>query len=314
MKIVAWIFVLGSFVVLSSFTSEILKDKKESVLHDERVRTYLVHLPKNYNAQQAYPLVIAMHGGGGTAKSFNRSTRNRFNELADEENFILVYPQGVKRSWNDNNKRDTLGKARKLNIDDVGFIKKMIAKLEIDYAVNSDAIFACGISNGALMSLTLAVELPEKIKAIGMVASNFSEVQVAEMQDSAPFSMVMIHGTEDPIVPYEEGVIKVFKSTRGKVLGVRKSIAFLSSINGNQPNGIARALPNPAHLDGCTTEQIVYPNPVNPDHKIELINVIGGGHTWPGGQQYLPKKIVGRVSRDFNACDALWEFFESLVD
>lgn len=314
MKIIRLVFVLASFIIASSFSTETKRDKKQTLIHDGRVRTYLVHLPKKYISQNNYPLVIALHGGGGTAKSFNRSTRGRFNDLADEENFILVYPQGVKRSWNDNNKRDTLGKARKLNIDDVGFIKKMIENLEVDYAVDSNNIFACGISNGGLMSLTLATELPENIKAIGMVASNFSAEQLTVMQKAKPFSMIMIHGTSDPIFPYSEGEIKVFKQRRGRVIGVRKSIAFLCAINGNQTTGLVRALPDLATLDGCTSEQIVYPNLVNPNYKIELINVIGGGHTWPGGTQYLPKKLIGRVSRDFNACDALWEFFEGIMN
>ena len=164
------------------------------------------------------------------------------------------------------------------------------------------------------MSLTLAAELPEKIKAIGMVASNFSQAQVDEMQMARPFSMIMIHGTQDFIFPYDEGVIKVFKKTRGKVLGVKKSIDFLCTINGNQTTGIVRALPNPSNLDGCTSEQIVYPHPDNSKYRIELIKVIGGGHTWPGGTQYLPKKLIGRVSRDFNACDALWELFEGTMN
>ncbi|MEM7085839.1 MAG: alpha/beta hydrolase-fold protein [Bacteroidota bacterium] len=301
------------FVVLSSFSSEI-KDKEQSLLHEGRERTFLVHLPKHYNPQTKYPLVIALHGGGGTAKRFNRSTNRRFNELADEENFILVYPQGVKKSWNDNHKRDTLGKARRLNVDDVGFLLKMIEKLESDYSVDAAHIFACGISNGGLMSLTLAAEIPEKIKAIGMVASNFSEEQVKEMTTASPFSMIMIHGDEDPIFPYQEAEIMVFKKSRGRVLGVKKSIQFLAGINGNNTNGIVRMLPDISSTDGCTTEQVVYPNPKDPSLKIELIRVKGGGHTWPGGKQYLPKKMIGRVSRDFNACDALWEFFKATIN
>ncbi|MEM7185308.1 MAG: alpha/beta hydrolase-fold protein [Bacteroidota bacterium] len=289
------------------------KDQSFSLEHGGRERTFFLHLPADYSPNSTYPLVIALHGGGGKAKLFNRSTRRRFNELADIEKFIVVYPQGVKKSWNDNSKRDTLGYARRWKVDDVGFIRKMIDQLEAEYSIDPSHIFACGISNGGLMSLTLAVELPEKIKAIGMVASNFSEAQSMEMDASSKFSMIMIHGDQDRIFPYEEGEIKVFRKTRGKVLGVQKSIELLCEINGNNPNGVGRELPDPSANDGCTAEQIVYPNTNDPSLKIELIRVKGGGHTWPGGTQYLPKSMVGRVSRDFNACDALWTFFESLI-
>lgn len=310
--------VIFSILSCSFFSSELyaeeVKDKTHYIRHEGRERSYIVHLPENYNPQTKHPLVIALHGGGGKAKHFNRSTRSRFNELANSENFILVYPQGVNKSWNDNSKRDTLGYARRWNVDDVGFLRKMIEKLENDYAVNPDHIFACGISNGGLMSLTLAVELPEKIKAIGMVASNFSEEQANEMTNDSKFSMMMIHGDKDFLFPYGEGEIMVFKKSRGKVLGVKKSIELLCEINGNNTNGIGRELPNPSAKDGCKAEHIVYPNLDNPELKIELIRVKGGGHTWPGGTQYLPKKLVGRVSRDFNACDALWEFFKATMN
>ena len=314
MKPFHFFIVVVSFVLFSSFSSELLKDKKETLVHDGIKRSYLVHLPKNYTPTKTYPLVLALHGGSGTAKRFNRSTRNRFNELADEEGFILVYPQGVQKSWNDNNKRNQLGAARKQNIDDVGFIRKMIEKLESNYPIQSKNIFSCGISNGGLMSQTLAAQLPEKIKAIGMVASNFSQAQVDEMQDSKPFSIIMINGTEDPIFPYSEGEIKVFKKSRGKVIGVKKSIKFMLKLNGNEQSGLSRTLPNPSIDDGCSTIQTVYPNPENPNLRVEQIDVIGGGHTWPGGYQYLPKKLVGRVSKDFNACDAIWTFFKSLLE
>ena len=174
-----------------SFASEGRKNIKKSLTHDGLKRTYLVHLPKNYSPAESYPLVFALHGGSGTAKRFNRSTRNRFNDLADEENFILVYPQGIKKSWNDNPNRQD-GGARKLNIDDVGFFKKLISKLETDYAVDSENIFVCGISNGGLMSQTLAAELPSKIRAIGLVASNFGTLQASKMANATPFSILLI--------------------------------------------------------------------------------------------------------------------------
>lgn len=71
-----------------------------------------------------------MHGGDGTAKQLMHNTRKRFNKLANTKGFIVVYLQGVKKSWNDNNTHDTNGFAGKENIDDVGFIIKMIQQLE----------------------------------------------------------------------------------------------------------------------------------------------------------------------------------------
>ncbi len=286
------------------------------ITHNGYTRSWLTHIPKNYSAVKKYPLVIALHGGGGSAKQLMNRTKRRFNKLADTEGFIVVYPQGVKKSWNDNNKRDQNGFARKMNIDDVGFISKMISTLQSNYNINNNAVFACGISNGGLMSQTLAMELPNKIKAVGMVASNFGEDQINESKNVLPFSILFIHGTKDPIIPYSGGEIEVFNKKRGKVLGIAKSIKYISNLNGNSLNPIVTKLDNTSFKDNCTSEHLVYPNPENPSLKVELIKVINGGHSWPGAKKKkrLLKKITGTTAQDFNACDKLWEFFKSTID
>lgn len=290
--------------------------KNEHFFYKGYSRTWLTYLPKNYSETKTYPLVIALHGGSGTAKQLVTSTKRRFNTLADKEGFIVVYPQGVKKSWNDNNKRDQNGFARKENIDDVGFISKMISKLQSEYSINSDAIFACGISNGGLMSQTLAMELPKKIKAVGMVASNFGKDEIDKITDVSPFSILFIHGTKDPIIPYSEGDITVFHKKRGHVIGIPKSIAYICTLNGNSLEPIVTKLENNILKDNCTSEHFKYPNSKNPTLKVELIKVINGGHSWPGAKKKkrLLKKITGVTTQDFNACDKLWEFFKSTMN
>ena len=284
----------------------------ESLIHDGYERTWLTIIPKDYSDKKSYPLVIALHGGGGTAKQLMNNTRRRFNQLANQDGFIVVYPQGVKKSWNDNNKRDTNGFARKENIDDVGFIEKMIEQLESKYKINNNATFVCGISNGGLMSQTLAMDLPNKFKAVGMVASNFGKIQIDESTSVSPFSILFIHGINDPVFPYNEGVIEVFNTNRGNVLGIQKSIYYMCNLNGNSKDTTLTSFENSDIKDECTSEKIIYPNPDNPSLRIELIKVNGGGHTWPGAkEQRLIKRIVGKTTQDFNACDALWEFFKS---
>ena len=298
---------------LSSGFSQI---KYEEILYDGYTRTWLTYLPKNYSENKTYPLVIALHGGGGTAKQLMNSTKKRFNKLADTEDFIVIYPQGVKKSWNDNSKRDQNGFARKENIDDIGFINKMIEKIQSNYNINGNAVFACGISNGGLMSQTLAMELPNKIKAVGMVASNFGEDQISGSKNVLPFSILFIHGTNDPIIPYNKGEIEVFNKKRGKVLGIKRSINYMCNLNGNILKPIVTKLENASIKDNCTSEHLVYPNPENPSLKVELIKIKNGGHSWPGAKKKkrLLKKITGTTTQDFNACDKLREFFKNSIN
>lgn len=288
---------------------------KQQLNHDGYKRTWLTYLPKTYSKEKQYPLVIALHGGGGSANQLMQNTKKHFNQLADNESFIVVYPQGIKKSWNDNSKRDINGYARKHNIDDVGFIKKMLHQLESKYSVNPNAIFACGISNGGLMSQTLAMELPNTIKAIAMVASNFGKLQIEKTKTVSPFSVLFIHGIDDPLFPYKEGEIGVFNKSRGQVLGIEKSIAYMCNLNGNsKTNPTTTPIKNTALYDDCTSEHVFYPNKSNPKLKVELIRIEGGGHTWPGAKkQRLISRLVGRTTQDFNACDKIWGFFKSLI-
>ncbi|WP_242130923.1 alpha/beta hydrolase family esterase [Aestuariivivens marinum] len=288
---------------------------KDFLIHDNYKRSYITYLPKTYSIDKQHPLILVLHGGGGTATQIMQSTKGYFNVLADKNGFIVVYPNGVKKSWNDNPKRDTNSFSRKKNIDDVSFIKNLIELLELKYSINPKAVFACGISNGGLMSQTLAMALPDKIKAVGMVASNFGSIQIEESKNVQPFSILFIHGTADPIFPYQEVDIQVFNKSRGHVLGIDKSITYMCNLNGNEKLPIKLSIKNKALNDNCTSEHCIFPNPKNPYLKIELIKVTNGGHTWPGAkEQRFISKVVGNTTQDFNACDKLWAFFKSIID
>src|SRR4030043_256365 len=86
----------------------------------------------------------------------------------DKEGFIIVYPQGVGRHWNDGRKGAN-DRAHKENIDDVGFISLLIDRLVTEWNINPARIYVTGISNGAGMSFMLACHLSKKITAIAPV-------------------------------------------------------------------------------------------------------------------------------------------------
>lgn len=186
-------------------------------------RSYLIFIPENYSPQLKYPVVFVLHGGGGNAKGLVKTTRARFNQLANRDGFIVVYPNGIEKSWNDG-ARDNFGVARKLNINDVGFIEKIIDDLNSKISVDLKNIFACGISNGGFMAQRLAFELSDKIKGIGVVAANLSVVQSGQKYPENPVPVILINGTNDSLVPYNGGFVHVFRQKRGEVLSVEESI------------------------------------------------------------------------------------------
>ncbi|MCG6186481.1 alpha/beta hydrolase family esterase [Maribellus maritimus] len=276
-------------------------------------RLYKFYIPEDYPKSKTYPLVFVLHGGAGNANRMIRLTRARFNQLAARDGFIAVYPQGYEKSWNDG-ARNTFGVARNLNIDDVAYFKKVITDLDSKVNVDHRNIFVCGISNGGFMAQRLAFECSKKIKAIGVVAANLSVVQSQKKYPENPVPAIFINGTEDPLVPYNGGAVTVFRQKRGEIQSVERTIEIWRDINGCTQTIQKNEFPDIDKNDACTAEKTVYQNQENPAQKVIAIKVTGGGHTWPGTQQYLPKRIVGNTNQDFNACDEIWSFFKSLIN
>ena len=273
-------------------------------------RSFEIFIPRNYHPSKDYSLVFVLHGGAGTGKKMLKYTRAQFNKLATRENFIVVYPNGIGKSWNDG-ARDTLAEARKQNIDDVQFFREMINHLEQKYSVNASQIFACGISNGGFMVQRLAYEMPEKIKAIAVVAANLSIVQWQKPRPEKPVSVLFINGTADPLVPYNGGHVTVFKQKRGEILSVDNSVKIWKEINNCNIKTKDIDFPDVDKSDACTAHKTCWINSKNSKIKVALVRTENGGHTWPGTNTYLPKRIIGNTNGDFNACTEIWEFFKS---
>ncbi len=278
---------------------------------DGLIRSYQVYLPKAYDAKKSYPVVFILHGGGGKAKGMLNFTGRRFNELADRDGFIAVYPNGYRKGWNDG-ERDTLSVARRLKIDDVGFFDAMIDDLDQKLAIDRKNIFACGISNGGFMVQRLAIERSQVFKAIGVVAATMSGDQ-QKTDPENPVPVIFIGGDADPLVPYNGGPVVVLKQKRGEVLSNAKAIQYWKNVNGCSQKSAVYAFPDINTEDDCTAVKTVWNNPANDRLKVVDIKVVNGGHTWPGMRQYLPRSMVGNTNRDFNGCDEIWAFFESTI-
>jgi polyhydroxybutyrate depolymerase len=238
-----------------------------------------------------------------------RLTKGRFNELADRDGFFVVYPQGIDKSWNDG-RPDRISGAHRKGIDDVGFFRALIEHLSAAYPIDSKRIFVTGISNGGLMSFRLGCGLSDKIRAIAPVTAQIPSAIEPLCRSESAVSLAIFNGTEDPLVPYNGGQITVVRKQRGEVLSTDETIWIWQ--NKNRCSSEARVTEFPALIaDGTRVTKIEYTQCVA-DSKVVLYRIDGGGHAWPDGRQYLPVRLIGRTSRDINACDEIWEFFRSL--
>lgn len=276
--------------------------------HDGYSREYILHLPANHDQLADLPLVIALHGGGGTAKGMIRLTRNRFNELADQHGFLVVYPQGLGKSWHDD-RDDPISFAHQNDIDDAGFLSALIKRMVQRYKADPRRIFVTGISNGGFMSFRVSRELAAEVKAVAPVCASIPHAKQNEYLAAGAVNIMLLNGTADPLVPYEGGYVEVLGKKRGRIVSTGETIEIFRKRNDITADPVVKELPDSDPEDG--TRVIIYQYESGTGAKVILMKVVNGGHTWPGGWQYLGKRTIGRTSLDVNACDALWEFFSS---
>ncbi|MEO8514273.1 MAG: PHB depolymerase family esterase, partial [Ignavibacteria bacterium] len=274
---------------------------------DGLTREYILHLPKNYGTE-ALPLVMVFHGGGGTAEQIKDHTK--FNKLADRENFIVVYPNSVDKNWSDGRIGDKLPKDR----DDVKFISTMLDTLIANYKIRSGRVFATGISNGGFFSFYLANKLSSRILAIAPVAANIPENLKDTWRTDVPISLMLINGTKDPLVRYDGGPVgyKDEEGGRGSSISTDWTIKIWVDNNSCMPGTKTEEIED-TEDDGCKADMETYYK-CGSGTKVVLVKVTGGGHTWPGASQYLPKMLVGTVCKDFNATEMIWSFFKSIPE
>ena len=167
-------------------------------------RTYYVHFPPSEKMKSKVPILFNLHGGGGTAKGSVRITFGRFNELADKDGFIMVYPEAVQKSWNNGRKLDET-KAWREDIDDVGFIVKIVETLEAKYKVDRKRIYTTGMSNGGFMSSRLLCERADLFRGGAILTASISTDFFPNCKPSQPIAVLLMNSTKDPIIPYDGG-------------------------------------------------------------------------------------------------------------
>ncbi len=260
-----------------------------------RKRWWLVHAPAAGGAAGPRPLVLVLHGGGGTPHGAERMSD--MNALADREGFIAVFPAGTGLlsrhllTWNSGN---CCGWAMKGNVDDVGFLSALIDKYVQDGRADPKRVFATGLSNGAMMAHRLACERADLLAAIAPVAG---AIGIPRCAPSRPVSVLMIHGRGDEYVPYEGGSGR--KSLERRVdRSVAEDLEIWTEADACRPSGSSDGVVSRrdyACRDGAAVELLTH----------------AGGHIWPGGHEGLFSGNVDPVLPEPKATEVIWDFFNS---
>lgn len=275
-----------------------------SLTHDGIERTAYLYVPTTYDGAKAIPLVLALHGGGGTAEGMIRLTQG-LDGIAERESFIVAFPAGIDKQWNDGREVNREG-----DIDDVGFLSTLIDHISEAYAIDPKRVYATGISNGGFMSFRLACELSDRIAAVAPVTAALSEDLYATCSPSQPVSILVINGTDDPLVPWEGATIGFSREGpgRGQTLSTPDTIAFWVEQNqcATEPDVTLAEDTDPG--DGTRVRWEVHDQCDGPT-EVVLCAIEGGGHTWPQGWQYLPVGVIGATSQDVEGNEIVWRFF-----
>lgn len=315
------IFFVGAALAQQKRRAGTATGERHPFTHDDRERAYRLHVPaKVKKADTPIPLVICFHGGGGTAEV---ASRMGWTPLADRENFVVVYPEGLNKHWNDG--RDSQKFAEQdARVDDVVFVVALLEKLKTELPIDSERVFVTGASNGGFFSQRMAIEATDHLAGAGVMIATmpmpFADGR-KKFKPSRPIPVLYMNGTEDPFVPYDGGPItpNFFPNRdsakgefgRGKCSSTDRAIEMWLKHNGlDAVEPKIESLPDTDIADGCTVERKTWAGGKEVA-SVVLYQVKGGGHTIPGGAQYLGERIIGKTCRDFDGIEATWAFFES---
>ena len=290
MRVLATVLVLIGLPVALALTEAIsfyVSNRNNGTILD---REYLLHVPASYDPTKPTPLVISMHAAGLWPAA--QMEISRWNELADRQGFIVVYPSGAKSSGPRIFHVDK-GPAR---MRDVRFISELIDKLEATYNIDPRRIYANGLSNGGGMAFVLSCTMSDRIAAVGMVAAA-QLLPFSWCTDPRPVPMIAFHGTADRAVPYNGGTSWVAPDSFPNVLTWTRNWARRNRCAPNpSDSAVAEDVTRRAYTDCARNADVV------------LYTIHGGGHTWPGGKP-LPEWFVGTTSRSIDATSQMWDFF-----
>jgi len=256
-------------------------------------RAYTVHV--GAGAARPAPMVLMLHGGRSNGETLRRFTG--FDRIADRYGVVAVYPTAPGGAWNDGR---GVALADEAGRDDAGYFVRLAEHLAAQGLVDSNRVYAAGISNGGGMAMRLGCQRPGAVSGIAVIATK--RAPALDCSAYRPVPTLFFHGTEDRIAPHDgrpTGTEGLGRRNTGRALSADATVAGWARMNrcgranetrrdqvaGDGTSLIIR------RFGGCAAPLVGY-------------EIVGGGHTWPGGAEInrpILRRLVGRTSREVNA-------------
>mgnify|MGYP006269124603 CR=1 FL=1 len=276
----------------------------DSLTHQNVQRQYAVHLPPGYTGTVNLPLVITLHGGSGTYVNVQGFTQ--MNQVSNQNGFIVAYPQGYGVAppgfaWADG--RGT--SADQAEVDDVGFMARLIDTLAAQYAIDTQRVYVCGFSNGGFMTQRLACERPDLFAAVGGLGCSMDTSLYASCAPGQAVPMMYVAGTADPFVPFEGGVMN---GNVTPIVAVDSALQFWVRQNGCQSAAAPDTLPDRVPTDNSRAVRQDFTD-CDCGAEVRYFRLLGAGHTWAGVEIAAQEPVLGETNEDIHASFELWDFF-----
>jgi polyhydroxybutyrate depolymerase len=257
-----------------------------TISFEGRERSYRLYLPAGGNAQ-GRPLVVALHGGMSTGRGIEDQTG--FDSLADRYGFAVAYPDGIGRGWNAGT---CCGSPMKEKVDDVGFVRAVIADVKRRTAVDGTRIYGTGFSNGSMLLHRIACEAPDTFTAIAAVSGG---PMIDRCDARKPIPTLLIQGRADPRIPWDGGVFQgSYRPSIKEIVGRFR-----------ERNGCSGAETVTYNADGVECRTL---GSCSSGDEVSWCGLAGVGHQWAGGKTYL-KMLLGPNNERFSASQKIWTFF-----
>lgn len=319
--------IVASFILLLSLLlpAAVHADMQIDLAFDQKKRTAWVALPDKFDAFKKYPVVIVLHGGGGSGEQMR--VLSEFDILGDKQGFIAVFPDGTPTlgtqlmTWNAG---DCCGKAQQRDVDDVRFLDVLIDTVVRKYNGDPKRVYMTGHSNGGMMTYRYACVHPEKLAAIAVNAGQEWYRKCTET--NRPVPILHIHGTEDHCANYEGG-----KRCGG---------CFADVLGTSGVNAVRQCFAVPDNMQAwarryeCNADTVPRPSigavsckdwqGCKGGSSVRLCSIEGAGHSWPGGVREEPfcrraprsqkckewREMMGNVNMDISATAFIWDYFK----
>jgi len=281
----------------------------ESISINGQMRTFVRYTPDSVLlARKRAPVVFLLHGAGGVAAHL--APYVGLNAVADREHFIVVYPQGIEKVWNDGRDPGDKASHKRGSEDDAAFLNLLADGLVADGVADPERIYLAGISNGGFMALNLACNPDSRFAAIASVIASLPEKAKPACTPRRAVPVLMINGTADPLVHYDGS-------------------ASNTGIKGNLPVPATAQFFAELNQCGTATELSIDPRDTSDETRVSqrvwhgcrdgsgvaLYTISGGGHQAPSTAKVTGGIVIdwamGIRSRQIDTAETVWDFFKA---